>query len=304
MRRCSSQRFGRADLHVCSFAEQVVGEVVAVAELVHDPAPPQLVDRPYHGVGVEVARLSEQVEGEVRPHRRRQAGHLPGGRGRLLQTVAQHRGEITGRPGVLPRSTLPRTASMTYKREAARRGLEQARVGLLERPPGDRLGQTRCVGDLERAEGKLREQSGGPHPDGPVREFGVIKVVVAQCPGHENLGAGRQPQAEREEGQGLLVAPLHIVQDQQHRAADGQQRPGEALEEAMALPGVGHGPGSGCALAAAAGRHQPVDLGAPGRVQRRRRRLDCRVPHPVSHRCQRQPARCAEALGTGHHCAL
>src|SRR5262249_60467849 len=37
--------FRRADLGVCSFAEPVVGEVVAVAELLHDSAPPQLVDR-------------------------------------------------------------------------------------------------------------------------------------------------------------------------------------------------------------------------------------------------------------------
>jgi hypothetical protein len=125
---------------------------------------------------------------------------------------------------------------------------------------------------LERAEEELCEQAGGPHPDRPGREFGVvIKVVVAQRPGHENLSAGRQSQAEGEEGQGLLVTPLHIVQNQKHRPADGQQRPREALEEAMALPGVNHGPGSGPALSAAAGRHQPVDLGAPGRVQRRRR---------------------------------
>jgi hypothetical protein len=88
---------------------------------------------------------------------------------------------------------------MTYKGKP-RRCLEQARVGLLDRPTADRGSQTCCIGDLKRAEEKLGEQAGGPHPDGPAREFGVvIKVVVAQCPGHKNLSAGRQSQAEREE---------------------------------------------------------------------------------------------------------
>jgi len=97
---------------------------------------------------------------------------------------------------------------------------------------------------------------------------------------------------------------LHIVQDQQHWTADGQQRPCQALEEAVALPSVGHRPGSGAALSAAPGRHQPVDFNAPRRVNRRCRRLDGRISHPVSHRCQRQPPRRSEALGIGHNCAL
>ncbi len=88
----------RAHLRVCRIAEQIVGEVVAVTELAHDPAAPQLVDCRHHDAGVEVTRLSEQVKSEVRPHRRGQAGHLAGGRARLLETIAQHCREIAGRP--------------------------------------------------------------------------------------------------------------------------------------------------------------------------------------------------------------
>jgi hypothetical protein len=49
-----------------------------------NPASPQLVYRPHHHVSFQVARLSEQIQSEVRSYRRREAGHLPGGRDRML----------------------------------------------------------------------------------------------------------------------------------------------------------------------------------------------------------------------------
>ena len=74
-----------------------MGEVVAIPELSDDPAPPQLVDGFHDQVSVQIACLGEQVEGEVRAYRCRETGHLPGGRSPLVQTFAQHRGEITYR---------------------------------------------------------------------------------------------------------------------------------------------------------------------------------------------------------------
>ena len=80
-------------------------------------------------------------------------------------------------------------------------------------------------------------------------------------------------------------------------AIDGQQRAGQALEEAQALPGIGQGPcGAAPALAPPAGGHQPVHFGAPGFVQGRPRGLDLPVAEPVRHRRQRQPPGCPEAL--------
>ncbi len=204
----------RADLCVCRFAQQVVGEVVAVMELVHDPAAPQLVDCPHHDVGLKIARLGQQVEGEVRAHRRGEARHLPGRRGRLLETVAQHGRKITDREGSAAGIDAAAHGLDDVQRKPPRRRLEQLGVGLTERPPGDSLGQTCRIGGIERAEGKLGEQPGGPHPVGPVRERRVFAgFVVARCRGDEKPGAGGQSQAEREEFQRLLVAPLHVVED-------------------------------------------------------------------------------------------
>ena len=81
MRRCSSQRLGGLTCRVGGVAQQVVGEVVAVADLAQDPAAPQLVDRADHGVGVEVGGLGEQVEGEVAADRGGEPGDVAGLRG-------------------------------------------------------------------------------------------------------------------------------------------------------------------------------------------------------------------------------
>ena len=143
----------RADLRVRRIAEQIVGKVVAVTELPHDPAAPQLVDRPHYGAEVEVTGLGEQVKGEVRPDRGGQAGHLPGGWRRLVEAVAQHGREIVGWPR---RGAGIDTAAYgldDVKREASRRRLEQVHVVRQQGPSGDRLGDLGRVGGVQRAQG-------------------------------------------------------------------------------------------------------------------------------------------------------
>ncbi len=87
----------RADLRIRRLPQQVVREVVAVPELPHDPAPPELVDRSDNGVGIQVARLGEQIQREVGPHRRCEADHLAGSSAHLPEAVAQNRRQIANR---------------------------------------------------------------------------------------------------------------------------------------------------------------------------------------------------------------
>ena len=84
----------------------------------------------------------------------------------------------------------------------------------------------------------------------------------------------------------------------------GDQGTHERRSQAPVLPGIGHYPGSGRGVLVTLGWHQPVDFGAPGRVQFPGRRLDGRVPQPVRHRGHGQPPGRPEALGAGHHGAL
>ena len=158
------------------------------------------------------------------------------------------------------------------QREAARRRLQQVGVGLRKTLPGHRLSEMRRVGGLQRAEGDLGEQSGGPHPDDPAREFSVlVEGVLAHRRGHQELRVIGQPQAERDERQRLLITPLHVVQHQQQRAVDGQQRPRQALEEAVTLPGICRRSRLGPAVSVSPGGDEPADFGAPGGVEGRHR---------------------------------
>ena len=92
-----------------------------------------------------------------------------------------------------------------------------------------------------------------------------------------------------------------VVQHQQQRPPDRDQRPGQAFQEAVTLPGIRRRSGAG---AAATDRHEPGDFGAPGGIEGRHRRLDRIVSQPVRHRGQRQPPRRPEALRGRDHRAL
>src|SRR5258705_12727050 len=88
---------GRRYLRVGSLAEQVVGEVVAVPELLHDPAPPELVNRSYDHVGVEITCLGEQVKREVSADSCRETSDLERSRAELAEAVMQDRGQVPAR---------------------------------------------------------------------------------------------------------------------------------------------------------------------------------------------------------------
>ena len=157
----------------------------------------------------------------------------------------------------------------------------------------------RGVGDVERLQRHLREQAGGPHLAIHFARSGLVVVrLVPHRRGHHDRGVGRQAQAEREERERLRVAPVQVVQGQQHRAAGADQGAGDALEEAVALPGVDHRHRPRPRFRPAPRRgHQPLDLCPPYRGQSGEPRADRRGAQPVRHRRQCQPARGPEALG-------
>ena len=280
-----------------------MGEVVAVAELAHDPAPPQLVDRRHDGVGVQVARLGEQVEGEVRarppPPARPPPGRprSPAPAGCAAPPRQSPAGSGRCRDARLADAAAHRLDDV--QREAAGRGLEQAGVGLpraaarrsprpawpCRRPPAGR-GTARSAARWP-ASGRSRPPARGRRrPD-----------VVAQRAGHQDRRASAA--RPRQKVTNASVSWSHhcrLSRTSSSRPADGDQRPGQALEEPVALPGVRHRPRRRV-TPGAAGRHQPLDLGPPGRVEGRRGRPDGRVPQPVRHRGQRQPPRRRRSTG-------
>lgn len=177
-----------------------------------------------------------------------------------------------------------------------------ASCGSSGRPP-ERFGQAGGAAGPQGLQWQVGEQTGGPHPVCPLLEVPVlVGVVGAGCRGHHQGRVGCQGQAERQERQRLRVAPLDAVEGQQHGAAAADQRPRQAFEEPEALPGVDHRSDAGAGFRAGrAGRYEPVDLGAPDRVERGERGLHRGGTEPVRYRGQGEPSGRSEALGAGHH---
>jgi hypothetical protein len=249
---------------VGGLAEQVVGKVISVAEFPQDPKQPQFVDRAHDSVSVQVTGLGEQIESEICPYRSRQAGYLPGRRARLLQSLMQHCRKVTRRQRRAAQIGAAAHCLDHEQREATRGGVQQFRVSFGKRLAGNGAGEPCGVVSLQRAEPKLGQHSGGPHLDDPVSEVGsVATAVAAGGAGHQQLGAVSQRQAERDERQRLLVAPLQVIQHEKQRPADRVQRPGQAFEEPMPLPSVRHRPRAARRHALVACRHEPADFSPP-----------------------------------------
>ncbi len=132
-----------------------MGEVVSVTEFMHDPVPPELVNCLDDNIVVEVARLRQQIECEIRPDCSRQAGHLPRRHCCLLEPLAQYSREVTGRHGRA--AEIDRTAHCLddVQREPSRRSVKELSLGLGQGVPGDRSGEMLlCAPGVQRVEGK------------------------------------------------------------------------------------------------------------------------------------------------------
>ena len=113
---------------------------------------------------------------------------------------------------------------------------------------------------------------------------------------HEQRVIPAQVQQQLQPGEGVLVAPLEVVQHQQGGPPGRQHRPGQALEEPVPLPRVGHRARRGH-RAGVRRRHEPVDLAGPHRVQPVAGRPQRRAAQPLRHRGQREPPAGGETAG-------
>ena len=171
--------------------------------------------------------------------------------------------------GAAPWSTPSRTASVTYSGKPPVVACDNCTSASGRGRPEIASASRAVSADSSGLRDSSVSSSGGPHPRDPARQFVIlVGAVVTQRPDHQDLGGGVQTEAEGDEGQRLLVAPLEVFQDQQQRAVRAEQRPGETFEEAMVLPGIGHDPGPVRGLARAPG---------PGSAGR----LRCARPGPV-----------------------
>lgn len=178
---------------------------------------------------------------------------------------------------------------------------------------GDRVQRLAVVGDpatdhrcqpggpdgVERAESQLRRDPGRAHPREPRVDRAGSVPRGADDEQRRVPGPAEEVGQERE---GLLVAPLHVVQHEQQGPIDRQDRAREPLDEPVPPPGVRHGAGAVGELrvrAAVAG-DQPLHLETPDGVEPLDGRPHARHPQPVGHRGQREAVGGAVAARLRH----
>ena len=173
---------------------------------------------------------------------------------------------------VPPGSAVPRAASMMYSgKPPVAACSSSARAS--GRGSGNRLSETR----RPAASSGLR----GISVSSPVARIRTIQPASSGSSSRSswrNVAATRSRTSSARPRQNVmkasvLVAPLHVVQHQQKRTLDCDQRPGQAFQEAVTLPGIRRRSGAG---PTATDRHEPGDFGAPGGIEGRHRRPDPR----------------------------
>ena len=180
------------------------------------------------------------------------------------------------------------------QREAAGRGVQQLRVGVGQRAAGIDVGQPRRVGGVQRASVISVSGPRGAHPRGsspPARESSV-RGSSAQRWRDQQIGASAS--RPRQNGRKASVSSSHHCR-LSSTSSIGRPTPSSARASpskkrcrcqasTMARARTAGAPRSG------ADGHQPLDLGAPHRLQRRDgggRSAGC--AQPVRHRREREP---------------
>ncbi len=271
--------------------------------------PPQLVDRSDHGVGVQVAGLGEEVEGEVAADRGREPGGLTCMWRHLLETPLQHGGEMTvGRdlPGF---AGFAGTAQGLEHVEgvAARRGHEQRDLLVLHGALQHRCPELAHTDIVQGRQLDLRQRSRGPERAQQLRHVGIARqLVLARRCRHQQWRLAGPAQQERQPRGRLRVAPLQVVEHQDRRPVHGQDGLREPLEEPVPPPGVDHRSRGrrlrGRPVAPVTGRafgDEPRDLDSPGFVEVRDGAMDAGAAQPVGDRGEREPSGHPEAARRG-----
>ena len=290
----------RRQLLVRRLAQQVVGEVVALVVHGEDAQAPQLVDGSDHRLGGQVARGAQQLEREVAAHGR---GELDDGSAvgrQVVEAAPQQRGQV-GRGGVQP-SQLRITAHRLdqVQREAPCDVVEQP--GLLGAGSGAELAQqVGAGGRAQRAQRELAHRGHGAGAAYPPLEGAVGgRVAAARGEQEQERATGLEAAQERQQVEGLQVAPLRVLQDQHHRSPRWTQGLGEPAEEVVAPPGVDHAAGVEPGGRTPATGQQPVDLLAPLGGQRLAPPLQRGLAQPLGDRCQGHRVETGVALGDRH----
>ena len=307
---------GGARLAVGHVPQPVVGEVVRVRPLLADDAlPPELVEGARDHLFV-AHQAHEDVQVEGAPDHGRGRGRLPGVVRELGQAAGDHRVRAGRKPGdSLLRDARRRLAPALgphrlHDEEGIALGLPVEPGGRVrvEDPVPDLGGQLRRLRRVQRLEGDLGELRCAPQvPEERRERVRGVELLRTRGPEDEQARLGIEPGQEMEPLEGLAVAPLQVVDEEQQRRRSRERRPGQALEEAQPVAELRHGRGPRQARPGGQQLGQdPRDLDAPHVLETGEVRREGVAAQPFAHGGEGEPAfrGVGARLRRGHSLAL
>jgi hypothetical protein len=164
----------------------------------------------------------------------------------------------------------------------------------VEDPVSDLGGQLRRLRRVQRLEDDLGELRSAPQllEEGRERVRGV-ELLRARGPEDEQARFGVEPEEEAKPLEGLAVAPLQVVDQEQQGWRSRERRPGQTLEEAQPVADLRHGRGprqirpGGQQLG-----QDPCDLDTPHVLEAGDVRRERVAAKPFAHGGEREPALC------------
>ena len=270
--------------------QPVVAEVVGRAAVPDDVQPPQFVEVVGDVVLGPPGRGREDRRRELPADRRRDLGDATRGDGQSVEAGGdqgvdgRRQRDRSGRPAAEPR------ADRLRDEQRVALGLRpQLRRGLRGQDPspdeGGHLGRRRAVQRPQTDHGR-RELSAPP-----VEQLRSCGLFVPHRADDEDRCRRSAPDENLAQLHRVRVAPLEVVDDEQHRPAGGQEAAAPGDEEMMPPPGVRGRRGvreTGVRLPELG--QQPGELGQAGGVQGVEAGTDRPGPQPVDHRAPRRAA--------------
>ena len=305
-----------ARLGVGHVAQLVVGEVVRVRPLLaHDALAPQLVERARdHLLVAHQAHEDLQVEGA--PDHGRGRRRLPGVVRELGQAAGDHRvraGRELGDPVLRDprgRSGPALGPHRLHDEEgvALGRPIEPGGRVRVEDPVPDLGRQLRRLRRVQGLEGDLGELRSAPQvPEERRERVRGVELLRTRGPEDEQARVGIEPGEEMEPLEGLAVAPLQVVDEEEQGRRSREHRPGQALEEAQPVAELRHGRGPRqVRLGGQQLGQDPRDLDPPHVLETGDVRREGVAAQPLAHGGEGEPAfrGVGARPGRGHSLAL
>jgi hypothetical protein len=232
----------RAQREIGDLADLVVAEVVGVrTALTDDTASPEFVQSVNQRLLAGVARVRQNIRGELSSNRRGQAGQIPGWLGHLRESVLDDRLHFRADLCLVAEGTPSSTQCFDHEERIALGFAEQSLDCHLPNVVVSKpLRQHRRFIPGEATDFDLRKALQRMQAaDERVQRVSRIDLLSPRCRRDKERETWLKTHEEVEELKGFQVTPLQVIGNQEQRSSSGEDSASGGFEETPPLLGVG-----------------------------------------------------------------